>query len=750
VTTSFVDDKNSFVKLLRPFASLFHHDDFRRTWEYCLMANRLRLAVVTAFVAFLDVPTKAEPTYDIQLIGLYGAEYTAPNGSQFNSPSQVNSSGTVIGSARMYDASSQNIGSVIWMFDGTSTFPISPLGPQYFDSGGFYSIANLNMTESGKVEGVVAINNDYIGWIYDGRTTHLVGLLDSDHVNNGKHSSFIERMNEAGQATGYSTRYANGGGESSWYFDGTTSVQIGLTGPGFTYSTGSMGSRPSGINAAGKVIGRSWRYSGSNYDGDSAWYFDGTTTVEIGLLDAEHMNGSQRNNVAYEISDGGFVAGTSVRYLSGVQRGVSAWRFDGTTHVRIGIDDAAHTAGNLTKWSDVRRVNNAGQVAGRSFQYSGGSASVGTTAWIYSGGETTPIGLTGSEYSKPNGATENEPQDMDQSGLVVGFAKRFGSGGADLGESTWVHKNSITTKIGLEDADHTRDDGYRYNSFFEMNSTGFASGYAERYLPGNEDVGATPWVFNGTSTVAVGLAGSAYTRNDGYTSSSSPVLNEAGQAFGRQDRYLGGSTRLGREAWFYDPTLNQSIPLTLSMRSDGFADSQVNYLSDEGVAVGRYTLFDASDANLGDRIFYFSLEDGLHDLGALVEGGLSADGWEWLATAAGLNEAGQIIGRGRRGPNLTNTYAYFMTPTEVAENADFNDNGIVDAGDYVLWRKGLGNTYSPDHYALWRSKFGALVGGSGSGADAGVQGAAVPEPATFALAVVCGAVVTATRRRVRN
>jgi len=31
---------------------------------------------------------------------------------------------------------------------------------------------------------------------------------------------------------------------------------------------------------------------------------------------------------------------------------------------------------------------------------------------------------------------------------------------------------------------------------------------------------------------------------------------------------------------------------------------------------------------------------------------------------------------------------------------DFNNNGVVDAADYVVWRKGLGTTYDQNDYGV--------------------------------------------------
>jgi hypothetical protein len=77
------------------------------------------------------------------------------------------------------------------------------------------------------------------------------------------------------------------------------------------------------------------------------------------------------------------------------------------------------------------------------------------------------------------------------------------------------------------------------------------------------------------------------------------------------------------------------------------------------------------------------------------------------------------------------------------ESGDFNDDGTVDAADYVTWRKGLGTIYTAEDYELWRANFGASLG-SGSAA---VQNA-VPEPAEICLIAVAGMVCLFNRRYV--
>jgi hypothetical protein len=65
---------------------------------------------------------------------------------------------------------------------------------------------------------------------------------------------------------------------------------------------------------------------------------------------------------------------------------------------------------------------------------------------------------------------------------------------------------------------------------------------------------------------------------------------------------------------------------------------------------------------------------------------------------------------------------------------DFNDDGVVDAADYVVWRDGLGTIYAQSDYDEWRANFGQ-TGGRGIS-----MSSAVPEPDAWkwlALVAIC-------------
>lgn len=98
--------------------------------------------------------------------------------------------------------------------------------------------------------------------------------------------------------------------------------------------------------------------------------------------------------------------------------------------------------------------------------------------------------------------------------------------------------------------------------------------------------------------------------------------------------------------------------------------------------------------------------------------------------------------------NLTLTGQLVAKATFTPLWGDYNENGVVDAADYVLWRDHLGSAAAlpnddtagvgMDDYDRWRSKFG--VTGSGAGASA-LGNAAVPEASAISLIAMVATVL---------
>jgi hypothetical protein len=100
-----------------------------------------------------------------------------------------------------------------------------------------------------------------------------------------------------------------------------------------------------------------------------------------------------------------------------------------------------------------------------------------------------------------------------------------------------------------------------------------------------------------------------------------------------------------------------------------------------------------------------------------------------------------------QGESVARTGVVVYETISAAISGDYDGNGIVNAADYVLWRKSPGSFGGAGGYTTWRSHFGAT---SGSGSGLGMQ--AVPEPGSFALLSLAAGMVFAMvlgRRRVQ-
>ena len=87
--------------------------------------------------------------------------------------------------------------------------------------------------------------------------------------------------------------------------------------------------------------------------------------------------------------------------------------------------------------------------------------------------------------------------------------------------------------------------------------------------------------------------------------------------------------------------------------------------------------------------------------------------------------------------NLSNLYTtgeVTLTAVPGILPGDFNNDGTVDAADYVVWRNGLGTTFTPSDYNIWRNHFGQTAGsGSALPSAALLTGSQCPNPATLAM-----------------
>jgi hypothetical protein len=84
--------------------------------------------------------------------------------------------------------------------------------------------------------------------------------------------------------------------------------------------------------------------------------------------------------------------------------------------------------------------------------------------------------------------------------------------------------------------------------------------------------------------------------------------------------------------------------------------------------------------------------------------------------------------------------------TSLGVPGDFNDDGTVDAADFVVWRKRDG---SQAGYDIWRANFGKIldVGGRSSTSSDTRTLSAAPEPGSAFICILAWAAATTIRRR---
>jgi hypothetical protein len=107
---------------------------------------------------------------------------------------------------------------------------------------------------------------------------------------------------------------------------------------------------------------------------------------------------------------------------------------------------------------------------------------------------------------------------------------------------------------------------------------------------------------------------------------------------------------------------------------------------------------------------------------------------------------------GGTGGTRLNGFELSLAPEGI--NGDYNDDGAVDASDYVVWRKAEtsttvlpndphGGTIGEQQYNTWRENFG-------SGLDQPGSGSAVPEPSTLMPFLIGAILLNRLKRRNRN
>ena len=424
-----------------------------------------------------------------------------------------------------------------------------------------------------------------------------IGIDDAEHTFDspyGYKDITAEQLNAAGHVIGHSRRAFGNGGSSTapltaWLYDGTATINIGLIGPEHTASDGYKYSSVRELNEAGQAIGTSSRHLGRNVDlGHTAWLYHNGSTIDIGLTDAEHTSaGGYKRSFAGQLNEAGQVIGESDRFNGGnSDLGNTAWLYDGANTINIGLTGAEYTRHDDFKNSVALQLTEAGHVRGRSLRYNV-NIPLGQTVWLYNGTSTIPIGFTGTGYTRANGWKYSFSELMSESGKIAGYSERYTSDGY-LGQTAWLYDGANTIEIGLVDAEHTALFGHKYSAARDMNDAGQVTGFSKRSVADVEDGGESAFLYNGTTTTNIGLTDAEHTGARGVRSSVGYQINEAGQVLGNALRYNGGASSSGESAWLYNGTTTVRLGLTDAQHTglNAYQYTMADMLNEAGQVIG--------------------------------------------------------------------------------------------------------------------------------------------------------------------
>lgn len=625
--------------------------------------------------------------------GLVGALYTGSSGFQYSFNSFQNRNGQVAGYTSGIGGLNTQYGRYTWVWNPLTNSLIQTglTGAGYVDSQGFQYRNNRSQSDSGFVTGTSNRFNQGTPrgasiWLYSPftETTTQIGLTDAVHTsaNNGVQGGSSDFLDNSGRVAGYSFRYygPNGGdaGRNTWFYSvaTATTVQTGLTSSAHTGSNGYQYS----INLlqsqlTGQVAGHSQRIIGSTtFNGQDAWVYQPSTnrTIQVGLVGSLYNRGAGYQNTSIQFqNDAGQVTGSSQRFsATGSDLGTDSWIYRPTAGqtMQIGLVGSLYTGSTGFQSSSITLQSATGYVSGFSSRVTGVSASNGQNTWIYnpSTNSTTKIGLMDAAFTGATGYQYAACNFLNDAGQVAGYSLRITGMTTDNGRNTWAYNSELNTnvKTGLLGSEFTGSAGYQYSGNSHQNATGHVAGYSTRVRNLNTANGQCTWAYNPVTatTVQTGLTDSAYIGTAGYQISVNALQNDSGQVAGYSYRIVNGVSAYGQSAWYFDPLTNLTSAIVGSVRTeDDYAFSQPTILTNDGFLLGNYTFFADGIGNGEQHAFIFRPDLGLTDLGNLVNGGLTDNGWRTLQNPIYINALNTIVGYGYVNGQTNGQSVFIMT-----------------------------------------------------------------------------------------
>jgi fibronectin-binding autotransporter adhesin len=201
----------------------------------------------------------------------------------------------------------------------------------------------------------------------------------------------------------------------------------------------------------------------------------------------------------------------------------------------------------------------------------------------------------------------------------------------------------------------------------------------------------------------------------------------------------------------FNGTIDGNINLTVGGTGTQILTGANTYAGDTRVQGGTLSitqpyLADSADVYVSSGALFDLNFTGDDFIDSLFLGGSPAAVGTWGGPGSGATNISSLL-------SGTGTLDVQTLGTVVGVPGDYNNNGVVDAADYVVWRKSVGQSSLTNRsgsiigpvgqadFNFWRSRFGAT-----SGAGSALAEGTVPEPSAAMLFVSCMLVLAMKRR----
>lgn len=345
--------------------------------------------------------------------------------------------------------------------------------------------------------------------------------------------------------------------------------------------------------------------------------------TRIGLYGPEFETSSALNLVTTTQ----FITGTTSRQ-SDYGGGLAAWVWNPSTRLssRVGLLGEEYTSITGGQSSGTVAINRNGQTAGNSIRALNSQLLNGRDSWVWSPETNTTelIGLTSADHTTGNRYRQNVVSSQNETGFILGYARRFTQSGTDRGLDFWLWNPTTraTIQLGLSGSQYTASNNFRSTNAFAMSDDGQTCGTSGRYN-GLAGLGQDAWVWLPTTqtTTQIGLIGTGFQSQTGMRRSGVLTQTRLGQIVGESTRYR-GTTENGLAAWVWSSSLGATIELGLSdpihtIASSGFRRTTLVDQSESGQVIGytgrplSNTSFRGSDAWVWNPTLGHSVQIGL-------------------------------------------------------------------------------------------------------------------------------------------